>query len=307
MSRHLAPHPPAGHISGILLCVLLPWLLALPARAAITVTDDSGREVRLETPARRVIALSPHTAELMFAVGMGGRLVATVAHADYPPAAARLPRIGDAYRLDREALVALAPDLVLAWPSGNPTAVLQWIEARGIPIYRSDPQTLEGIAGNLADLGRLSGEPERGRAAANAFLGRLQRLRTRFRNLRARPRRLFYLLWGHPLMTLGKAPLFSEALAVCGLVNVFGGEASQAFAVSQEAVIRARPQVILVTPSDTDAPPPLPDQHPGWSALTHGHLIQVPADLLQRPTPRILDGIERLCTGRTAEDGKGTQ
>ena len=102
-----------------------------------------------EPPARRIISLAPHAAELVYAAGAGPYLLASVAHSDYPPAARELPRIGDAARLDRERILGFQPDLVIAWPLGNRSQDLAWLEGLGIRVYRSDPQNLAAIADEL--------------------------------------------------------------------------------------------------------------------------------------------------------------
>jgi len=267
---------------------------------ALQVEDDSGAQVRLPRPATRILALSPHGAELAFAAGAGDLLVGVTAWADYPPAAGRLPQVGDATHLNRESLLLLQPDLVLAWPDGNRVQDLAWIERQGIPLYRSAPRRLADIPRTLRDLGRLTAR-DSGEAAARAFEERLAGLRTRYAD--NPPRQVFYQLWSRPLMTLGQAPLFDETLALCGARNLFGTLPVAAPSLSREAVILANPDAILADQEQADP-------FAAWrrwtqvTAVADGRLLAIPADLLQRPTPRLLDGVEQLCEGlRTIPPG----
>ncbi|RTL00686.1 MAG: hypothetical protein EKK65_07755, partial [Lysobacterales bacterium] len=141
----------------------LPLLLALllsfpiPACADLTVTDDTGRAVQLPAPARRIVAVAPHAAELLHAAGAGAALVGVVQYADFPPAVRALPSVGSYTGFDLEALLALKPDLVIGWDSGNPPAQLARIEALGIPVFRTEARVADDIATDIEKLGELAG------------------------------------------------------------------------------------------------------------------------------------------------------
>lgn len=275
------------------LCAL-GLLVAWPCpRAEPRALDDAGLEVRLPVPACRIISLSPHATELVFAAGAGECLRGVTAFSDYPPAARTLPQVGDAAHLDRERLLALRPDLVIVWPDGNRPQDLTWLERRGIPLFRSNPQDLMAIAANLRAIGRLAGTDAVAEAAARAFEARLQDLRERYRHLPRR--RVFYQLWSRPLLALGQDPLIQEALALCGMENLFRQLHGAAPAVSRDAVILADPDAILA--GDTGDPEPFAwwRRWPQLRAVALGRLLVVPADLLQRPTPRILEGVAQVC------------
>jgi iron complex transport system substrate-binding protein len=275
-------------------CALLV-LLGCGNLAALEVVDDSGQIVVLHHPAQRILALSPHAAELVFAAGAGDRLVGTVAHTDFPPPAAALPRVGDSARLNRELLLALQPDLVIAWTSGNRPQDLAWLQRQGIALYRSDPQRLESIADNLEDIGRLAGSRNRAALAAERFRNRLRYLKQRYR--RKTPIRVFYQLWPNPLMSIDSTHIISEVFESCGGTNVVKGLAGPAGNVSREAVLGANPQAIFAPGASDSAADPFADwrKWPDVDAVAGDHLFIIPADLLQRPTPRILKGMERAC------------
>ena len=281
------------NVSGILCGLLLGALLA-PARADIVVQDDRGREVRLEAPARRIVSLAPHLTELAYAAGAGSALVGVSAHSDYPAAASQLPRVGGGQGLDLERILALGPDLVLAWHSGNPPRALQQLERLGLVLYRSEPADLAAIATSLERLGRLAGTDAQARQAAQAYRDRLADLHARYAGRRAVP--VFYQLWDQPLMTIGGEHWLNDALRTCGAVNVFGEQPRQVLTLELEAVLARAPEALLLAGVGDEG-----DALERWrawpslDAVRRGRLYWLPADRLHRPTPRILDEVETLC------------
>ncbi len=275
-----------------LICLLL---LSSAGAIALEVQDDAGRQVRLEEPARRIVSLSPHVTELLYAAGAGNHLLAATAYSDYPPEARNLPRVGDAARLDRERLLSIRPDLVVAWPSGNQDRDLAWLHERGIPLYLSEPADLESIADNLLDLGHLAGTEDTAQRAAHAFLQGLQAVRTRYSGLGESL--VFVQVWAQPLITVGAGHLILKVLDLCGGRTTFPELGTAAAGVSREAVIRANPQVILAVV----APNSMDDAFARWRRWKHlrairsNRLIQVSGDYISRASPRILLGAERIC------------
>jgi len=283
--------------------VALLLLFALAAaNADILVRDDGGAQVRLPAPARRVVSLAPHITEDMFAIGAGDRLVGTVEFSNYPEAAKSVRRIGSYAQADLEAIAALKPDLVVAWQSGNAPAQVEKLRTLGIPVYVTQPDRIEDVAGILERLGELTGAPA-AKAAAAAFRERLASLRSRYGS---RPKvRTFYQVWHEPLMTVGGRQIISDAIRLCGGENVFGQLETMAPTVSEEAVIAADPEAIVASGMD-EARPEWLDRWRRWKSLTavaRGNLFFVPPDIIQRHTPRLLDGAEMLC--RHLETARG--
>jgi len=265
------------------------------------VVDDSGREVQLPAPAQRIITLTPHGTELVFAAGAGNRLVGTTAFSNHPQAAKQLPRIGDAARLDRERLLVLAPDLVIAWPSGNNPRDLAWLERRGIPLYHSEPEELEQIAENIREIGRLAGSAAKAEEAAAHFDRRLAKLRQDYAGLP--PLRVFYQIWPSPLLTAGKGHIITQVLRLCGGRPLFPQLTALTPRVSREAVILADPQAMVAALPEQGSDDPFA-QWRSWKsmeAVREGRLVGVHPDLIHRPTPRILEGAEVICRGLRAE------
>ena len=272
---------------------LLLWLFCIPVWA-LEVTDDTGRQVVLEKPAQRIITLAPHTTELAFAAGAGEQIVGVVNYSDYPEAATRLPGVGDATQLDRERILTLHPDLIIAWDSGNRPVDLEWLERQGIPVYRSQPNELEQIASNIEQIGQLAGSQAMASKAASDFRQRLEALRHRYQ--REVPLTVFYQIWPQPLMTVNGKHIISEVLRLCGGENIFPELPAMAAQVSLESVILADPQVIVA--SSNDGSGQALEQWRRWGsmqAVKNERLFWVEADLIHRATGRVLDGVEVIC------------
>lgn len=274
--------------------LLSALLVAVPAGAAVRVVDDTGATVALAAPATRIITLAPHAAELVYAAGAGARVVGVMKGSDYPPAAAKLPVIGDVAALDLEKIVMLAPDLIVTWPWTTPAQVA-WLRARGVAVFEADAHAIDGIATDIERIGTLSGTDAAARAAAMQFRTRVARLARDGRD--GVPVRVFYQLSGAPLFTLGGRHLVSQAIARCGGENVFAELRIPAPQVSVEAVLAANPQAIIAGTDDARRPAWLDawSRWPALDAVRHHALFVVDANLLHRPGPRFVDGIAQLC------------
>jgi len=250
----------------------------------------------------RVIALAPHLAELVFAAGAGETLVGTVAWSDYPAEAAELPVIGDAFRLDLERIVGLNAELALAWEGGTPAAAAERLSSLGIEVVWVQTRNLDDIAAALTSLGARLGYADRAQAAAAAFQAALAE---RPAMGEAHAIATFYQVSERPLFTLGGRHIINEILARCGARNVFADLDVAAAAVDREAVLALRPQLILAG-QDGSQGDPLERWRRDQPALpTDVRLLAVDPDILIRPTPRIIGGIDLLCDALSETAGGG--
>ena len=273
--------------------IFLFWLAS--ANAQVSVRDDYGHEIRLDQPASRIVSLAPHLTELLYAAGAGSRLVGAVEFSDFPAAARALPQVGSDARIDLEAVLALRPDLVVAWPNAGSLRAVERLAQLGLPVFRSEPRELDDVARTLQRLGRLAGSQAQAEGAAAAFRARAAALEKRY--AAQRKVRVFYQIWDRPLLTVNGDHIISKVIALCGGENVFAGLPLLVPEVDREAVLRANPEAIVASGSN-DAQPQWLEmwrQFPGLAAAARGQLYAIPADLIQRQTPRILDGAERLC------------
>ncbi len=240
------------------------------------------------------VSLAPHLTELVFAVGAEDRLVGVVAHSDYPPEALKLPVIGDAFRFDLERILELQAELALAWRGGTPPAVAEQLEQLGIEVVWIDTRTLDQIAIALETVGEALGEAQAGQAAARQFRSALDNA-SQAENPQQAPIRVFYQVSARPLYTLGGRHVINEVLTRCNMTNVFESLDIEAAVVDREAVLAAAPDLIIA-----GAAPGQDDVLNAWRSSTlverkQTALHSVNPELLIRPTPRIIEGINHLC------------
>lgn len=281
-------------MSNVLIAVL--WLVcASVARADIEVVDSLGRKLVLESPASRVISLAPHLTEVVFAAGAGKTLIGAASYSDYPEAAREIPRVGSSDNVSYETLVALNPDLVLAWRSGNGDEVIKRLEALGLTVYVDESKTLEDVPRSLRAVGTLTGNEDIAEPAARAFMAQLGNLRATYSSRHAVS--VYYQIWDEPLLTLNGEHLISDVVQLCGGRNVFADALALVSRISVESVIRADPQVIIASGMDKARPEWL-DAWRAWSSMTavqNNQLYFIPPDVLQRHTPRIIEGARLMC------------
>lgn len=277
----------------VLFASLISPLFAANALAVAEVVDDRRVVVRRDLPAQRVIALAPHLTELVFAAGAGNHLVAKVRGSDFPTEAMALPEVGDAAGLDFERILALQPDLVLAWGSGNRSVDVQRLERLGLAVLVLEPRRLEDIPRHIRMLGVLLGTERRAQAAAAAFVLRTDRLRKRYGGKPAVS--VLFEAWHQPLITVSSEHLISDVLRLCGARNALGDLPQLAAVVSPEQVLAADPDAIIIGSDAGDAGSHGWRRYPYLKSVRAGAVFTVSADLITRQTPRVLDAAEKIC------------
>jgi len=276
------------------LILLLLFVSPLHGAQSIKVIDDAGVVVELKHSAKRVVSLSPHITELLYAVGGEGKIIAAVDYSNYPDKAKKLPRVGSGYQLDLESIVGLKPDLIVGWQSGNNLVQLQQLKNMGFTVYLSEPKGLEGIAENLLDLGLLLGESERSKNKAELFLNGINRLTKK--NRHSKKVTVFYQVWQQPLFTINGDHIISHIIEICGGKNIFKELEVLSPQVDIESVIVKNPDVIIAGVGG-DRKDWLSNWHKWDSieAVKNKQLYGIEADLIVRHTLRILQGAEMMC------------
>jgi len=267
----------------------------IDAPSDIRIEDALGQKLVLAEPAARVVSLAPHLTEVAFAAGAGAQLVDAVAYSDYPEAAKAIARVGSYDNVSYESLVALKPDLVLAWRSGNGDEIIRRLQSLGLAVYVDEPSTLQDVARSVRDVGKLTGNAATAETAAQAFLAQLSHLRDTYSTREEVT--VYYQIWDEPLLTLNGDHIISDVVRLCGGRNVFADALALVSRISVESVVRADPQVIIASGMDKARPEWL-DEWRQWTSMTavkNQQLYFVPPDVLQRHTPRIIEGAALLC------------
>jgi iron complex transport system substrate-binding protein len=278
--------------------------------AALAVIDDMGRRVTLAHAPRRIISLAPGATEMLFAAGVGDRLIATVDFSDEPAAAKRVPRIGDVTAVDMERLVALRPDVVVAWPGGGNPAQIEKITQLGIPIYRQQVNRLSDLPASLRRLGALAPDGSVAEQAAGALAAQLARIAREYGGgihvaggpaASALPTVLLEV-WNRPIYTVGGKQLMSDALTYCGVRNVFGDLQELGPIIDTEAVIARNPDIIVAAPPPGEGASWLAEwrRFGSLKAVQTGRLIAFEDQRLSRLGPSVVLATEALCEALAA-------
>ena len=276
------------------LALLFLAVIAVPAQA-ITVQDFSGREVTLDQPAKRIVALAPHIVENLYSAGAGDKLVGVVSYSNFPDEAKNVPEVGSYNAFSLEQVLALNPDLVVMWGSGNGMQTLSTFEALGIPVYVSELRQLSDVPKSIRNLSQLAGTPAIGEAEASRIETELNALHRRYGEKRSLS--VLYQIWNDPLQTVNGEHLISEIISLCGGYNIFGDARSLAPRVSLESVLLRDPDAIVASGMG-EARPEWLDQwraYPSLTAVADEALFFVNPDHLQRPSARIVLGARSLC------------
>ena len=277
------------------LCFLSLCLFACGVSAEVRLTGADGVSVTLKAPAQRVVSLAPDLAELLYDVGAGDTLKGTVEYSDYPAAAKAVPRVGDGFHMDPEKVLALKPDLVLAWAGGTPQSLTDKLRSLGVPVLAIGTHELTDIAANLETVGSATGHEAAAAKAAGDFRERLAALQDSY--AQAAPVRVFYEVSEEPLFTVGGAQSISRLMRLCGGRNVFADLSELGPAVSFEAVLARDPQAIVTGDGEGDVAERFKrwQQWPELSAVRYKNLYAVNDDWISRATPRLLDAGKQLC------------
>ena len=240
---------------------------------------------------QRIVSLTPHITEMLFAIGAGKQVIATDQASDYPDEVKKLLKVANYQSLNSESLLAVKPDLVVAW--GSTQALMQQqIQALGIPMLLLKSQHLDDLPVELRLLGDKTGHREQ----ANQLAAQIE---TKFATYRQqsqqRPKiKAFYQLWYPPLTTVANGSFIQEIMTMCGAENPFAASKAPYPQLGEEAVLAANPQVIFATQHGSDL------QHwlkwPQLAAVKNKQLYLLNADWLHRLSPRIVLGIEQMCS-----------
>jgi iron complex transport system substrate-binding protein len=260
------------------------------------VIDEAGRTVRIPQPVLRIVSLAPSLTETVYALGIEDRLAGDTDYCDYPPEAQKKPKVGGALNPSLEEIAALHPDLVLATKGLNRLDTVLALQTLNIPAYATDPHTVDQIISSTLRLADILGVPDAGANLAADLKGRLDGLQHRLGDLP--PRRVLFVVWDEPLISIGKDTFIADALRHAGAASIV--DSTQSWPqMSLEEVVRQQPDFLVFAAShsptgsvDLDALA----KRPGWRGLeaVRNHRFAVISEAVNRPAPRIVSAIEDL-------------
>lgn len=287
-ARHLVAH------SVLFRLILFLSIISSTASADIQLSQANGEQLILPEAAKHIITLAPNLAELVFAAGAGKQLQAVVEYSNFPAPVTKLPRVGDAFRIDLERIIELKPDLIIAWKSGNPQSALQKLEQLGLTVWQIEITQADEIPDTLENISYAAGTESHGVPAAKRLRSKLARLRRD--NANKAPLEYFFQIAAQPLYTVNGQHIISRSLEICGGKNIFSDLLVLAPQVSRESVILANPHIMIAT--KIEGQPPSLDVWQDWprlQAVRNRALLYLPADEISQATPRFLDSIELAC------------
>jgi len=267
-----------------------------PNSSAIEVTDETGRLVRVPHPVRRIVSLAPSVTETLFALGLGDAVVGDTDFCDYPAEAKKKPHVGGPVNPSVEAVAALHPDIVIASREINRLDSVHSLEQIGIPVYATDPHTVEEVLASAQRLADLLGAADTGRVLVAKLRDRLDALDRRLAG--APPKNVLMIVWLDPLISVGRNAFLNDALRRGGAHSVINSP--QAWpTIDLEEVVRAQPEYLIISNDNKQQVDRELDElqkRPAWRRLeaVRNRRIIVLSEAISHPSPRLIDGIEQL-------------
>lgn len=282
---------------GLFWLPLLALCMCLPTRSAAgPVVDQLERRVMVPDDPGRVISLAPSITEIVYALEQENRLKGVTRYSDYPSEAKKLPRIGSYVRLDIERIVALKPDLCIATKDGNPKEVINRLDALRIPVYVVNPHNLETILETILEIGVILNAAHRAKTLTTSMRNRIQRVKSRIAQVNYRPR-VFFQIGISPIVSAGTDTFIHELIEIAGGKNLAQGRIAYP-RFSREQVLALEPEVFIITSMARQAGFEQVKTEwlrwPNLPAARDDRIFLVDSNLFDRPSPRLVDGLELL-------------
>ena len=269
---------------------------AEPAFSGTTV-DDLGRPVDIKEIPQRIISLSPSNTEVLFALGLGDKVVGVTEFCNYPPEALERKKIGGFSTPDIEKIIALQPDLILAG-SIHAKELIPALEETGLTVFALEPKSIGGILEDIRMAGEIAGREEKASELVTQMENRIEAITDKTNNLEEKTR-VFYITWHDPLWSVGSGTIIDELIEKAGGVNIFQDITGHKM-VNLEEVIARNPEVIIACTGHGEAE----DKPFEWAkaeprlevteARKNSRVYQIDADLVNRAGPRVVESLEKL-------------
>ncbi|MCX7841093.1 MAG: cobalamin-binding protein [Anaerolineae bacterium] len=266
-----------------------------PTPAAQTVTDDVGRTVTIKGVPQRIVSLAPSNTEVLYALGLGARVVGVTEFCNYPPEAKEKPKIGGFAKIDLERVVGLNPDLVLA-TNIHAKSVVPELEKRGITVIVAEPKNVNDVLAKITFIGKLTGTSDNAAKLTAQMQARIDAVTSKVATAKTKPR-VYYEI-DKTFFTAGPGSFINDMIVKAGGINIAADAKTAYPQLTAEAIIAKDPEVILLGSMNFGETPDVVRARPGWaniSAVKNGRIVPIPnEDVISRPGPRIVEGLELI-------------
>lgn len=281
----------------LLFALVLSLLLHIPAEGKDRLlTDETGRKVKIPYPAKRIISLAPSITEILFALGLNEEIAAITNFCDYPEAVLGKPRIGGFVNPDTEKIVSLKPDLIIGIRDGNRMDTVHRLNDFGFPVYLIDPKGFDGVLGTIKNIGDVVGREKESRRLIKELVDKRENMITLTRSL-SKPK-VFFQVGDVPLITVGKGTLADDLIRLAGGRSISENELVSYPSYGIETILARAPEIIIMTSMESKKDHMnLVKKWQNWKsipAVKMNAIYVIDSNLVDRPTPRIAEGLEAL-------------
>ncbi|ODS41829.1 MAG: hypothetical protein MSIBF_00215 [Candidatus Altiarchaeales archaeon IMC4] len=263
----------------------------------LTITDDLGRNVTIRAEPERIISTAPSNTEILFALGLGDRIVGVTEYCNWPPEALEKEKIGGFSTVSVEKTVALNPDVVFASDKTGADNI-EKLENFGIPVVVLRPKVLEDVLENIELAGKITGTKDKAKGITDSMQNRIDAVKAGAEKSKNKPR-VFFAVSGEPLMAAGPETLINNLIEASGGANVFADAQTRYPVISLESVLDRDPEIIITNTRDKHTAIDFDEvagkgEWQGINAVKNSRMYVIDADIVSRPGPRIVDALEQF-------------
>jgi len=263
-------------------------------------TDAMQRQVAVPKNIKRIISMAPNVTEMLFAIGLSSKIVGVTTYCDYPDAAKDKSKIGGYSDPNMEAILSLKPDLIVTAPDGYSKERVEKLDEIGIPVFVVNPKKVDDVLETMLTLGKITGKNEAAKQVVGQLSMRVEAVREKVSPIPPEERlKVFYEIGRDPLFTVGPGTFLDNLITEAGGINIAADAGSAWAQYSVEAVIAKKPDIIITalhtaSAADSESSKSIWRKYKTIPAVQNGRIYELDPNILLRPGPRIVDGMEEL-------------
>jgi len=291
-----APLPTKRWRFFVILCMFIFLTPLVSDAGTLKLKDEVGREVTFSFPPKRIVSLAPNITEILFNLGLDEEVVGVSIHCNYPEKAKSRVRVGSYISIDFERVISLKPDLIIATGAGNPREMVERLERLGFPSFVIFPKRFEDVLQSIRHLGRVSAKEREALSIIESMQRRKEKVAERTKTL-YRPK-VFLQIGESPIVTVGKGSFGDDLIRLAGGENVAGKDKEMYPRLGMEEILKRSPEVILISSMNPKGDyERILREWARWKmipAVKQGRIHLIDSDLIDRPSPRIIEGLEEM-------------